>query len=180
MKLHLTGASGAGVTTLGAALAARLGVGQVDVDAAYWLPGDPPFVAKRPVADRLALLGPALAAPGWVLSGSCDGWGSELVARADAVVLVEVPTAVRLARLRRREAERYGARIAEGGDMRVQHLAFLDWASRYDDPGFAGRNHARHLRFLAGLAVPVRRVDGTRPTEVLAAEVADWLAVAAG
>jgi adenylate kinase family enzyme len=175
VRLHLTGASGSGVTTLGAAIAARLGVPQHDVDDAFWLPTDPPFTSKRPEAERIAQLAPKLAAPGWVLSGSCDGWGAPLVAQADAVVLVEAPAAVRMARLKARETALFGARITPGGDMRAGHLAFLDWAAGYDDPDFAGRSRARHLRWTAGLPQPFRRVDGTRPVAALADEVTQWL-----
>ncbi len=179
MRLYVTGAAGSGVSTLGAALATQLGAPRMDVDDVYWLPTDPPFTTKRPIPERLALLRPALSGPHWVLSGSCDGWAAEIIARADAALLVEAPTGVRLERLRRREVALFGDRVAEGGDMRAEHLAFLDWARRYDDPGFTGRNHARHLSGLAALAVPTRRIDGTRPTEALAAEVLDWLAAVA-
>ena len=48
--IHITGASGAGVTTLGAALAERLGGAQFDVDDFFWMPTVPPFTDKRPVA----------------------------------------------------------------------------------------------------------------------------------
>ncbi|GAA4216244.1 hypothetical protein [Sagittula marina] len=48
------------------------------------------------------------------------------------------------------------------------HLAFRDWASRYDDPSFTGRNLAQHERWLEAQAAPVLRLDGTQPVGVLA------------
>jgi len=75
-RIHLVGASGAGTTTLGRALAARLGAVHFDTDDFFWLPTDPPFEKIRERAERQALLGVALARePAWVLSGSLCGWG---------------------------------------------------------------------------------------------------------
>jgi adenylate kinase family enzyme len=74
-RIHITGASGSGVTTLGAALAARLGAAHLDTDFFYWKPTDPPFTVKRETADRPARVVAAMdAAPaGRILSGSLDG-----------------------------------------------------------------------------------------------------------
>ena len=47
-RIYITGASCAGVTTLGSALARALDAVHVDVDDYYWLPSDPPFSRKRP------------------------------------------------------------------------------------------------------------------------------------
>jgi adenylate kinase family enzyme len=69
------GASGAGVTTLGRALADTLGLSHHDVDDYYWLPTNPPYQEKRTVADRLRLMREIfLDREGWILSGSLDGW----------------------------------------------------------------------------------------------------------
>ena len=176
-RIHLTGASCSGVSTLGAALAERFGVHQLDVDDFYWMPTDPPFISKRPPEERVRLIRERQSAlPGWVLSGSFMGWGETLIRDVDLVVFVETPTSLRLQRLDRREAERYGARIRPGGDMHEAHLAFRDWASRYDDPGFSGRNRAQHERWLATQSAPLLRVDGQCPTSELVALVIDELA----
>lgn len=60
-RIHLTGASGAGVTTLGAALATRLGGVHLDTDDFYWLTTTP-YREKRAADERLRLLGEAFAA----------------------------------------------------------------------------------------------------------------------
>lgn len=171
-RLYLTGASCAGVSTLGAALKETCQVPQIDVDDFYWLPTDPPFTCKRPPEDRLRLIAQEQARAegreeGWVLTGSFDGWGDALIAKVDLIIFVDTPTPIRLARLEAREAQRHGARIAQGGDMHAAHLAFRDWAARYDDPAFTGRNRARHLRWLAQQTAPVCHLDGSRPLEDL-------------
>lgn len=182
MVLHLTGASGAGVTTLGHALAARLGCSVLDTDSFYWRPTDPPFNEAVPMPARLERLERALddaterGRRSAVLAGSLAGWGDPLVQHFRAVLFVSAPTEVRLARLRRREAERHGARIAPGGDMHAGHLAFLDWAAAYEPGPTSGRSRAVHEAWLSGLPCPVLRVDGCEATEAQVAHVCGWLA----
>lgn len=56
-RIHITGASGSGCTTLGRALAERLGSVHLDTDTYFWLPSDPPFQTIREGGERRALLG---------------------------------------------------------------------------------------------------------------------------
>ena len=56
MRLHITGASGTGTTTLGAALSRELGWRHLDADDFYWMPTEPPFKEKRDPDARVALL----------------------------------------------------------------------------------------------------------------------------
>lgn len=170
-RLYISGASGAGVTSLGAALAAKLHLPHVDVDDDYWYPTDPPFVRSRPSAERVERLGRRLAQGRWVLSGSMDGWGDALIQSADHVVFVDTPTPLRIERIKARESERYGARILPGGDMHGNHLAFLAWAAGYDTGAQAGRSRARHEQWLKQLTVPVLRVSADTPIEQLASRV---------
>jgi adenylate kinase family enzyme len=170
----VTGASGAGVTTLGRALAGRLAVSHLDTDDFYWLPSDPPYRVKRETPDRLRLLHEALrgAPHGWVLSGSLDGWGDPLVPLFDLVVFLLVPTEVRLARLRARERERYGeAALASGGRLHEASLAFLEWAAAYDGGTHDGRSRARHEAWLARLPCPVVRLEGVRPVDEMVGRI---------
>src|SRR5882724_4682241 len=166
-RIHLTGASGVGATTLGRRLADRLSCAHFDTDDYYWLTSDPPYRLKREIPERLRLLREALdAAPAWVLSGSLDGWGDPLIPMFDLVVFLYAPAALRLRRLRERERLRYGAAaLAPGGLLHEQHEAFLAWAAAYDDGSREGRNRPRHEAWLAALPCPVLRVDGAMPTD---------------
>lgn len=174
--IHITGASGSGTTTLGRAVAQATGMPHHDTDDYFWLPTTPAYRDKRPMPDRLRLMQEMfLPGDGWVLSGSLDGWGDVLLPAFDLVVFLSVSTSVRLARLRVREANRYGAEaIGPGGMRHVATTDFLDWASHYDDPHFSGRSRARHDAWLARLVCPVLRLDGERPTAELADAVANW------
>ena len=171
-RVGITGASGCGVTTLGGALAARLGAVQIDTDDHYWVATDPPYQVKREVPERLARIRAEQRRTGrWVMSGTLDLWAEPAIADAELIVFLEVPTQVRLERLRRREQARFGDSLLPGGAMHETHREFIEWAAHYDDGTQPGRSRPRHEKWLAGLAVPVLRLDGLRPTEDLVTAV---------
>ncbi|MGF6149178.1 adenylate kinase [Pseudomonas fluorescens] len=170
-RIYISGASGAGVSTLGAALAAKLQVPHFDVDDYYWYPTEPPFERSRPPAERVELLNRSLANGQWVLSGSLDGWGDEVIQSSNLVVFVDTPTPLRVERLKARESQRYGQRILPGGDMHANHLAFLAWAEGYENGAQAGRSRPRHEQWLKQLTLPSVRVSGELPIESLLAVV---------
>ncbi len=172
--IHITGASGSGVSTLGVSLARRLGCTHLDTDDFYWAPTDPSFQAPRKISERLGLLRAAFeAAPeGWVLSGSLDGWGDPLIPLFDRVIFLSAPTEVRLARLAERERRRLGSAIDPGGALHPHHLDFLAYATAYDTGVFTsrltGRYRARHEAWLTALPCPLIRLDGALPAATLA------------
>jgi hypothetical protein len=166
-RIHILGASGSGTTTLGAALAARHGWPHIDSDSHYWVPTDPPFTTARPIADRLAGLLPLLAGPHWVFSGSAVNWAGPAEPLYDLVVYLRLDPGLRMARLRARETERFGGRIAPGGDMAESSRAFLAWAEAYDTAGPGQRSLALHESWLAERGCPVLRLDSAAPVDAL-------------
>jgi adenylate kinase family enzyme len=171
--IHITGASGAGVTTLGRALADALAVPHHDTDDYFWQPTSPPYQHMREKADRLRLMREMfLGRAEWVLSGSLDGWGDPLIPYFDLVVFLQTAQTFRLNRLRDREATRFGADAVAPGGWRHQEMEdFIEWASRYDDGDFTIRSLQKHQAWLAALPCPVLRLDGARPLPELATEV---------
>jgi adenylate kinase family enzyme len=162
MRIHITGASGTGTTTLAAALAQELSLHHADADNYYWLPTSPPFKEKRSASDRIALLSEALdSEPGVVLSGSVYGWGSEIEDAFDLIVFLYLPASLRVERLRRREIERYG----------VADPAFLEWASQYDEGPSEGRSLEKHKTWLAQRTCPVLRLDQDHTVAMRVAQV---------
>jgi len=165
--IHLFGASGSGTTTLGRALAEKLGYAHMDTDDYYWLPTDPAFTQKRPIPERLAMMNADIdaAEKGAVISGSLTGWGDVQIPRFTLAVRVVTDTATRLERLRQREYARFGDRILEGGDMHAEHEAFISWASQYDTGDVAMRSKACHDAWQETLPCPVVTVDGSASLE---------------
>jgi adenylate kinase family enzyme len=167
-RVHILGASGSGTTTLGAALADRLGHAHVDADSLFWLPTDPPFTTKRPKDERQAMLRRLLPAAGqWVFSGSAPEWATPIEPFYDLVVFLRLDPAVRMERLRRRETARYGKRIEAGGDMAVASSEFLKWAEAYDTAGPEQRSLVGHEAWLETLKAPVLRLDSSAPLKDL-------------
>jgi adenylate kinase family enzyme len=174
-RVGITGASGCGVTTLGAALADRLDAVHIDTDHHFWVATDPPYQVKRDVPERLVRLEAEQARTGrWVISGTLDAWAEPALRDAELILFLEVPTKVRLERLRRRERERFGDALLPGGAMHEIHREFIHWAAHYDDGTLPGRSRPRHERWLAALAMPVLRLDGTRPTAELVSAIVSF------
>jgi adenylate kinase family enzyme len=173
MRLHITGASGSGVTTLGAALAHVLGAKHLDTDDFFWAPSDPPYEIQRAVDERLQLLRAAFAEAGdhWILSGSATKWGDPLISLYDHVIFLYTPHALRMERLTARESARFGVAIEPGGALHEKHQVFMTWAAGYDEPTFANRSRHSHEAWLARLSCPVTRLDGAKPTAMLVDEV---------
>lgn len=166
MRIHITGASGSGVSTLGAALAERLGMAAVDGDDFYWLPTDFPFTEKRDPADRLEMALSALApSPNAIFSGSCLGWGAELEDSFDLVVFLYLDAAIRVERLRERELRARG---------RVDQY-FLDWAAEYDAGTATGRSLSRHRAWLSSRTCQVIELHGDLSVDARVAQVVDGL-----
>ena len=155
-RIHITGASGTGTTTLGRALARERQCAYFDSDDYYWVPTQPPYRKKREPSERVRLLERDLG-DAWVLSGSLAGWGDPLIPRFALVVFLWVPKELRLARLRLREE-----REDIPPDDREE---FLAWAAAYDEAGMEQRSRTLHEAWLATLACPVLRLEGDLTTE---------------
>jgi adenylate kinase family enzyme len=167
-RIHVMGASGAGTTTLGAALAKQLGLFHLDTDDLYWMATDPPYTTPRPMEERLALFrSRAPVRQGWVLSGSALKWGAPIEPLYDLIIFLRIDPAMRMTRIRRRETARYGARILPGGDMAERSEAFLIWAESYDAAGPDCRSLCAHQAWLATQSAPVIALDSSRPLSAL-------------
>jgi len=153
-RIHITGASGSGTTTLGQALAKQLQFAVLDADDFFWEPTTPPYQKKRNKPERMALILQALSDhPKAIVSGSISGWGAELEQSFDLVIFLTVRTEVRIQRLLAREQAKLGY---------IDH-EFITWAGQYDAGGLEMRSRALHEKWLADLSCPVVRLDGENP-----------------
>jgi cytidylate kinase len=154
MRVLITGAAGSGTSTFGRALAREIGAKFIEADDHFWIASDPPFQAKRAPAERLrSLLGEMQLASKIVVAGSVVGWGAEIEDGFHLIVFLSAPTPVRLARLKRRELERFGK----------VDPSFLEWASQYDEGRFPGRSRALHDQWLSNRRCVTLRIDGAEP-----------------
>jgi len=134
MHIHIFGASGSGVTTLGLALADELGYPYFDADSYFWEQSNIPFTVKRDPELRNAMLIEALSqTENWILGGSIVSWGDEIPKLFDLAVFLLLPQDVRLDRLKKREHERYGDIIHIDPERNQKYKDFIAWASGYDD-----------------------------------------------
>ena len=156
MRIHITGASGSGTTTLGRALADERGALHLDADNYYWLPTVPPFKEKRELIDRHDKLRVDIFSElEVVLSGSIMGWGREIEDSFDLIIFLYVPAEIRIDRLRKRELQRYG----------TADPAFLKWAQEYDEGPSEGRSLKKHEAWLSNRSCPVLRLIGSLSTK---------------
>jgi adenylate kinase family enzyme len=106
-RVWVTGASGSGKTTLAAALAERLGVPHVELDALHH---GPDWAEPDPDEFR-ASVATEIARDGWVIDGSYRSKLGDLVPRsADTIVWLDLPLPVVLGRLAARSAVRLARR----------------------------------------------------------------------
>ena len=160
-RIHILGASGSGTTTLGRALAARLQCPHFDTDDYFWVPTDPPYTQQRERTKRQQLLMNDLTAhDAWVVSGSLCGWGDVAIPLFAMVIFLAIPQDIRMARLHRREQERFGERMLPGGDMYEVSQAFLLWAASYDEGGLDIRSRQLHEEWLGMLPCPILYFEG--------------------
>lgn len=97
-RILLLGPGGAGKSTLGRELGERSGLPVHHLDMTYWRPGwvEP---TREEWRDQL---GPLLAEPRWIIDGNYGGTAKQRAARADLVVLLDLPRRVTMPRIVRR------------------------------------------------------------------------------
>lgn len=171
--IHIYGGSGSGTSTLGDAFSRESGYYFMDADDYLWLPTNPRFTQMRESGERVRLMKEDIKEhKKVVISGSVTGWGDPLIPMFDLAVRLVTDVDIRIARIKTREAERFGDRILPGGDMYKQHQDFLEWAAAYDtgDVNMRSRGTARSMAEAAGLPSvspgrrkACRRKSGTDP-----------------
>lgn len=159
--IHIFGASGSGTTTLGKKICEELGYTQMDTDDYFWMPTEPKYTHKRPKSERVELMKNDINnLEDVVISGSLTDWGDELIPYFTLAIRIEMEQSIRIARLVKREKERYGLRIEPNGDMYQQHMEFVEWAKSYDNGGLDIRSKAMHDELEKKFQCRVLHLDG--------------------
>ena len=162
-RIHILGAPGSGVTTLGKNLAEALHLPHFDTDDYYWIKQDDGlnYRRKRNPDHRRALLSPDLENnPEWVLTGSFCGWGDIFSPLFDLVIFLEAPGEIRAQRIAKREEKRYGKeRITEGGDLFGVYVKFQQWSLEYETRSEGLRSLQSEKKWLDDLKCPIISVE---------------------
>jgi adenylate kinase family enzyme len=160
MNIHIMGASCAGSTTLGNALGRRLNIPYLDTDDYFWAPSKIPYTIKRAPVERINMLKNDVEAhTDCIVGGSLVSWGDEWKELFDLIVFLYIPQDIRLERLKAREFERYGDQIYTDPERIELYRNFMEWAAKYEDRTFTGRNlqlHEDWLNAATGKVVEIR------------------------
>lgn len=165
MRIHIFGASGSGVSTLGNALSKKLKVLYYDSDDYFWHSTNPPFTTRRDNEERNSLIKNDLSKnDSWIFGGSSLKWGNDVFPKFDLIVFLWLPPEVRIERLKKRELERYGDIINTDPERIKNYQVFLEWAKSYDDDplenGFSGRSLKVHEDWLAQVNTNILEIRG--------------------
>lgn len=156
MNILICGLNGSGKTTLGKTLADELGFFFLNDEDYYFLESEIPYTVSRSEEEAKAFILSKLKQYDSTVIVSVKGnLGADIVKRLDVVVYLSAPLDERLSRIKKREIEKYGNRVLEGGDMYKQQKAFHDFC--------ASRTPEKILNFLETLSCKVIKIDGTKP-----------------
>jgi len=171
-RVNVVGTSGSGKSRVGAALADRMGVPYVELDALSWEPG---WVAA-PTAELRARVANAVAADAWVVDGNYAAVRDLVWSRADTVVWLDLPLRVVLwrvvwrtvSRIRRREilwgTNRESLRMAVGRDSIILWALTTYGRRRREYPPLFAQYPQLRLIHLRSDAETRRFLTGAGPT----------------
>jgi adenylate kinase family enzyme len=129
-RIMIIGSSGSGKSTLGRVLGERLGLPAIHLDQEYWLPGwvEPDKAAWHEKVIELC------ARDRWVMDGNYSATWDIRIPRSEAIIWLDLPRWLYLARAIWRTASSYGRvrpDMAPGCPERVEVTFFTDWIWKY-------------------------------------------------
>ena len=151
-RVSVVGGSGSGKTTTGRAIADRMGVSFVEIDALHWTH---PGWELPPLEEFRASVDAATRGDAWVVDGSYGKVRDIVWSRADTVVWLDLPLRVSLSRVTRRTIGRI--RTGEelwNGNRESWRGGFFGWNSMVV---WATRSH---LRLRRARAIRLTRYPG--------------------
>jgi len=166
VRVLITGAAGAGTSTVGHLLAKTQGAFFLEADGIYWSPSTPPFQQKRSTKERRELMLAALDKHAQlVVAGSIMQWGEQIENAFDWIVFLYAPVELRLARIKARDTRLFG----------VVNPQFLTWAEQYETGSLSGRSLAKHTQWLDQRTCPILRLAATSSPSTLAQAIIEHI-----
>ncbi len=158
--IQICGLNGCGKSTLGRALAERIGFHFIDNENLYFSRTniDEPYKNPKSRADVERLLMEEVGRhPDFVFAAVKGDYGKDIIPMYDYIVMMEVPKNVRARRVRNRSFQKFGNRMLIGGDLYNQEEAFFQMVDSREDDYVE--------TWLQTVNCPIIRVDGTKPIE---------------
>ena len=151
----ICGLNGSGKTTLGMELANALGYSFLNDEDFYFLESDIPFTKSRPDKEAKAVaLSYLQHNNNCIIVSSRGDLGASINSMYDTVVYLSAPLETRLARIKKRDFDRFGYRVLKGGDMYEYQCKFYKLA--------ASRTTEKTEKWLETLSCQVIKLDGAK------------------
>lgn len=154
------GLNGVGKSTLGKALAERMGFYFIDNEDLYFPKTDPLYTFASPrtreEVEKL-LLSEIATHENYIFASVKGDYGQALLASIQYIVLVAVPRDTRLQRVKNRSFQKFGDRMLPGGDLHEREERFFDIVK--------ARAENSVEEWVQSMNCPVIRADGTKPVE---------------
>ena len=158
--IQICGLNGCGKSTIGKALAEKIGFHFIDNEHLYFSRSNPdePYAKpkSRTEVERL-LMDEVSKHPDFVFSAVKGDYGKDIVPMYNYVVVIEVPKEIRIQRVRNRSFQKFGDRMLVGGDLYGQEEAFFQMVEFRKDDYIED--------WLQTVNCPIIRVDGTKQIE---------------
>ena len=158
--IMVCGLNGSGKSTIGKALADKLGFHFIDNEHLFFsrLSSDEPYINPRSHDEATnILMNEVRDNPNFVFAAVKGDYGREILPLYTHIVLIEVPKNIRMQRIRNRSYSKFGERMMAGGDLYEQEEQFFNFAeARSED---CSHNWAQTL------SCPILKIDGTKPIE---------------
>ena len=160
LGIQICGLNGCGKSTLGKALAERIGFHFIDNENLYFSRTsiDEPYKNPKSRADVERLLMEEVSKhPDFVFAAVKGDYGKDIIPMYDYIVMMEVPKNIRSKRVRNRSFQKFGERMLKGGDLYSKEEAFFQMIDSREDDYVE--------TWLQTVNCPIIRVDGTKPIE---------------
>lgn len=162
MRIQIIGGPGTGKTTLAGMLAGFFDLPLIEGDKFLWADSD--FTVRRPEKKITRMLSDAINEhPHFVFDGQPDEYAPEIKVEPEVLLFLKVPEDIRMERLIKREQQRFGGRIEEGGDLYEDSRDFIEWASTYAQPtDKVGTYLSYHEKIFSAFEGKKLILDGTK------------------
>lgn len=158
--IMICGLNGSGKSTLGKALAERLGYHFIDNERLFFPKTDRKYLFASPRSKEEVeeiLMSEVREHENFLFAAVKGDYGEEIQKLFQCVIVVEVPRAIRIERVRDRSFQKFGDRMLPDGDLYEQEETFFHMA--------ADRSDRYVEEWVDTVNCPVIRVDGTKPVE---------------